>query len=123
MTNKNRPSYDASLAHIKARFQELHPEANMEQIQVVISDFESAILGSMGAAFPWTRPRGCWFHYGQAIFRKSQEKGLQVEYRKKGVVYRIVKELIALALLPHGEILQGFSVSFSYAVILFSVQF
>ena len=85
----------------------------MEQIQVVISHFESAILGSMGAAFPWTRPRGCWFHYGQAIFRKSQEKGLQVEYRKKGVVYRIVKELIALALLPHGEILQGFSVSFS----------
>ena len=66
---------------------ELHPEAKMEQIQVVTFDFESAILGSMGAAFPWTRPRECWFHYRQAIFRKSQEKGLQVEYRKKGVVY------------------------------------
>ena len=93
MTNKNRPSYDASLAHIKARFRELHPEANMEQIKLVISDFEAAILGSMGAAFPWTRPRGCWFHYAQAIFRRALKYGLQVEYKKKCVVFLIVKQL------------------------------
>ncbi|KAI9554900.1 hypothetical protein GHT06_020178 [Daphnia sinensis] len=55
------------------------------------------------------RPRGCWFHYGQAIFRKTQKFGLQQEYQKKGVVYLIVKQLIALALLPENEIFQGFS--------------
>ena len=118
MTNKNRASYDASLAHIKAKFKEQHPEANMEQIKLVVSDFEAAILGSMGAAFPWTRPRGCWFHYGQAIFRKAQEYGLQVEYKKKGVVYCIVKELIALALLPHEEVLEAFNVNLLYKVSL-----
>ncbi|XP_045034595.1 uncharacterized protein LOC123475661 [Daphnia magna] len=68
-----------------------------------------AILSSMGSAFPNARPRGCWFHYGQAIFRKTQVFGLQQEYQKKGVVYLIVKQLIALALLPENEIFQGFS--------------
>lgn len=64
----------------------------------------------MASAFPNARPRGCWFHYGQAIFPKAQELGLQVEYQKKGVVYLIVKQLIAL--LPENEIFQGFAVCF-----------
>ncbi|XP_045030418.1 uncharacterized protein LOC116935338 [Daphnia magna] len=83
MTHRNRKIYDASLRHI--------------------------LDDSMGSAFPNARPRGCWFHYGQAIFRKTKEFGLQQEYQKKGVVYLIVKQLIALALLPENEIFQGFS--------------
>nr|CAH0104432.1 unnamed protein product [Daphnia galeata] len=109
MTHRNRKIYDASLRHILDEFKKHNPGASIDQIELVISDFEPAILGSMGSAFPNARPRGCWFHYGQAIFRKTQEFGLQQEYQKKGVVYLIVKQLIALALLPENEIFQGFS--------------
>ncbi|KZS16486.1 Uncharacterized protein APZ42_017762 [Daphnia magna] len=109
MTHRNRKIYDASLRHILDEFKKHNPGASIDQIELVISDFERAILSSMGSAFPNARPRGCWFHYGQAIFRKTQEFGLQQEYQKKGVVYLIVKQLIALALLPENEIFQGFS--------------
>ena len=71
MTHRNRKIYDASLPHIFDEFQKLNPGASIDQIELVISDFEPAILGSMGSAFPNARPHGCWFHYGQAIFRQN----------------------------------------------------
>ena len=123
MTHRNRKIYDASLRHILDEFKKHNPGASIDQIELVISDFEPAILGSMGSAFPNARPRGCWFHYGQAIFRKTQEFGLQQEYQKKGVVYLIVKQLIALALLPENEIFQGFSVYFEFLMNYYSICF
>ena len=123
MTHRNRKIYDASLRHILDELKKHNPGASIDQIELVISDFEPAILGSMGSAFPNARPHGCWFHYGQAIFRKRQEFGLQQEYQKKGVIYLIVKQLIALALLPENEIFQGFSVYFEFLMNYYSICF
>jgi hypothetical protein len=55
------------------------------------------------------------------IFRKTQEFGLQQEYQKRGVVYLIVKQLIALALLPENEIFEGFSVCFEFLMNYYSI--
>ena len=103
------------------KFKKHNYGASMDQIELVISDFESAILGPMGCGFPNARPRGFCFHYGQAIFRKTQEFGLQQEYQKRGVVYLIVKQLIALALLPENEIFEGFSVCFEFLMNYYSI--
>ena len=55
----------------------------------------------MKVALPNAVAKGCWFHYGQAIYRK------------------ISRELIALALLPANDILEG--ILFSRYIILFSI--
>ena len=65
---------------------------NLSNIKYCMSDFELVILGTMKVAFPNAVAKGCWFHYGQAIYRK------------------ISRELIALALLPANDILEGFQV-------------
>ena len=36
-------------------------------VDILISDFEDAILLAMETAFPRARSRGCWFHYSQVI--------------------------------------------------------
>lgn len=83
MNRRNRKVYDASLHHIINEFKKQNPEASVVQVELVISDFEPTILGVMSCAFPNAGPRGCWFHYGQAIFRKAEDLGLQLEYQKK----------------------------------------
>ncbi|KAK4003868.1 hypothetical protein OUZ56_005619 [Daphnia magna] len=74
----------------------------------MISDYEEAILVSMQHAFPTGRSRGCWFHYSQAIYRRACQEGLSAAYLAGGVVRRIIKMLIALALLPQERIFEGF---------------
>ena len=54
---------------------------------------------------------------------KTQEFGLQQEYKKKGIVYLIVKQLVAFALLPENEIFQGFSVYFEFLMNYYSICF
>ena len=63
-----------------------YPNFNLSNIKYCMSDFEPAILGAMKVAFPSAVAKGCWFHYGQAIYRKTSELGLSVTYKQKGVV-------------------------------------
>lgn len=47
----------------------------------------------------------------QAIWRKSQKLGLQCAYQNIPIVRKIIKELIALALLPADAIPRGLQVT------------
>ena len=119
MTHRNQLLYSEVMSHIKDTIAAEFAAFTLENIKFCMSDFEPAILGAMALAFPYAVPKGCWFHYGQAIYRKASELGLSVAYKQKGVVYKVVKELIALALLPHNDILQGYQVYFVFLVISF----
>jgi ribosomal protein L7/L12 len=110
MTHRNQLLYSDVLNHIKETVSLEFPGISLCNIKYCISDFEPAILGAMTVAFPSAVAKGCWFHYGQAIYRKASELGLSVAYKQKGVVFKIVKEIIALALLPAKDILEGFQV-------------
>ena len=37
------------------------------QPDLVMSDFELAILNAMASRFPNSRVRGCWFHFAQVV--------------------------------------------------------
>lgn len=129
MTHRNQLLYEEVMNHILETVTLEYPNFNLSNIKYCMSDFEPAILGAMKVAFPNAVAKGCWVHYGQAIYRKTSELGLSVTYKQKGVVYKIVKELIALALLPAKDILEGFQVYYlilnypncSYAKKLFFV--
>ncbi|KZS06489.1 Uncharacterized protein APZ42_030044 [Daphnia magna] len=83
-------------------------EVDYFEVEVLISDFELAIMGTMQQAFPIARSRGCWFHYAQAIYRRAYKEGLQRAYRSGGVIRSIVKKLISLALVPSNRAYEGF---------------
>lgn len=65
MTGRTAPLYKAVLERIKEIYREKEGDKALDNIQLMISDYEPAILSSMEEAFPSGRSRGCWFHYGQ----------------------------------------------------------
>ena len=79
--------------------------------EVVISDFELAILGAVASEFPSSRTRGCWFHFSQAIFKHATNKlGLKKSYKLNNWVKKIIRMLSALALLESNKVREGFQV-------------
>ncbi len=45
-----------------------------------MTDFEHALRQAIQLSFPGARVKGCYYHYTQALWRKVQTLGLQVEY-------------------------------------------
>ncbi|KZS04840.1 Uncharacterized protein APZ42_032130, partial [Daphnia magna] len=106
MSNKTAELYRIAIDRILQILQEVNP-GNHFEVEVLISDFKLAIMGTKQQAFPNARSRGCWFHYAQAIYRRAC-KELQRAYRSVGVIRSIVKKLIALTLLPSNRAYEGF---------------
>ena len=63
MTNKTRSLYDAVFTKVKA----LLPETVKPQL--VLSDYEPALMGGLSMIFPAAQIVGCWFHFSQACFK------------------------------------------------------
>ena len=68
--------------------------------QTILVDFEAAMLTSVRQHFPATNVKGCFFHFTQAIWRNTQSIGLVSIYNDNSTVRRIVRSLMALAMLP-----------------------
>ena len=64
MTEKTAELYNLVMQRFLEVVRETVPGEGF-QIELCVSDFEEAILGSMHRAFPLARSRGCWFHFGQ----------------------------------------------------------
>ena len=48
--------------------------------------------------------KGCAFHWAQAVWRKTQELGLQTSFNNDSATNRYIKQLLALPYLPHQHI-------------------
>ena len=82
MTGKTRKIYDAAFARVK----ELLPSS--VNPTMVLSDFESALMGSASATWPAARVIGCWFHYSQNIFKKMTKLGLIDTFKNNEPFYK-----------------------------------
>lgn len=47
----------------------------------IFMDFDTAAQNAARTVFPGITVKGCFFHYTQAIWRKTQHPGLQVTHR------------------------------------------
>lgn len=68
--------------------------------RVVISGFEIAIFNAVMTIYPTCIYYFCTFHFGQSVWRKLQENGLQTIYKNDQQVQTFIRNLLNLAFVP-----------------------
>ena len=74
-----------------------------------MSDWKHAARNAVKRVYPGTRINGCWFHYTQAIWSKTQKCGLASTYRGNSECASFVKKIMAIPFLPAELILPTYS--------------
>ncbi|XP_060561171.1 uncharacterized protein LOC132720942 [Ruditapes philippinarum] len=83
----------------------LMPSTNVEKF---VLDFEAGLWQGLRDVFHEPQIQGCAFHFGQALWRKAQDLGLQSAYSNNDKVYKLMRKTFALPLLPHEDIEKTF---------------
>lgn len=73
---------------------------NLQAWRTVVSDFEAAIIASVRNELPHVVHRGCFFHFGQCIFRSISSAGLRTAYTDEPDFRALVQLIIAMGLVP-----------------------
>ncbi|XP_071104166.1 uncharacterized protein [Haliotis cracherodii] len=98
MPDRRTTTYQRLFAQLKVHIQQLlNQPFNPETFQV---DFEVAAIRALRTEFQGSDIKGCFFHFTQAIWRKTQELGLAVGYRDNPLVEQWIRRAAALPLLP-----------------------
>ena len=91
---------EATYMRLLKKIQEVAPEFGIVfQPRMVTMDFELAAINAVQQLFPAAEVKGCFFHFTQCIWRKTQEHGLQTAYETIPDVKTTVKRMSALPLL------------------------
>ena len=70
----------------------------------IISDFETGLTLAVQTEFPNAVHWGCYFHFTQAIFRRVQNSGLQMAYRRDEQLKMFFRKFMSVGFLPMDEI-------------------
>jgi len=102
MTRKTTTLYEAVLRKVH----DMEPQFQPTQ---VIADFEEAPAAALRSVFgDQLLVSGCWFHYAQALIKRLRKLGLTDAYHNDDETQTIFRCLLALPLLPVGDIAPGF---------------
>ena len=71
-------------------------------------DFEKAAISSIEKNSPNSHTSGCFFHFGQCLWRKIQACGLQNWYNEPRNAF-LIKNLTALAFVPKEDVIDVFN--------------
>ena len=94
MSSRRKRDYKAVLRSVL----NLLPSA--PSVEEFVTDFESATWKAVASVLPETKLQGCAFHWGQAVWRKTQEIGLKKAYVNDESTHKYVNKLLSLPLLP-----------------------
>ncbi|KAK7479733.1 hypothetical protein BaRGS_00029009, partial [Batillaria attramentaria] len=75
--------------------------------ETITIDFERAALNSISEHFPTTAVHGCFFHFGQCLWRNLQSLGLQDWYLEPENSL-LIKTIQALAFVPPDDVIEAF---------------
>jgi hypothetical protein len=101
LPNKREDTYRRFLQMIKSAALRFGTDFSPEIIQI---DYEIAMMNAIRGELPYTRIRGCYFHFTQAIWRKVQDLGLTIPFRDNNAVKKTVRRVSALPLVPISNI-------------------
>ena len=74
----------------------------------ILTDFEQAAITAFGHYFPNASILGCFFHFGQSLYRNLCLHGMKTKYMTDDALKIWFKSLIALALIPTKDIQDEF---------------
>ena len=84
---------EAVINNIFSNIPHFRPSASM-------SDWEPAARNAMKKALPNSELYGCWFHFTQRIWAKTQNVGLAREFRNNQDIECYIKQLMGIPYLP-----------------------
>lgn len=94
--------YGRMLSALKECNVRLHP-------QTIMTDFERASINAFGEHFPDAILTGCFFHFGQCIWRRLQQfSDLQKQYKENADFAFKITKLIALSFVPPEDVVDAF---------------
>ena len=102
MTGKEGQLYTAVLDRISSLIPQFQPKLCM-------SDWEPAPRNSMKEEYPNVKIYGCWFHFTQCIWTKTQKLGLVKSFREHQQLATYIRHLMAIPFLPACHILSTFT--------------
>ena len=70
LTSKTRATYFELFAKIRRAMSDLNLTFDPD---IIVTDFEIAVIEATKQHFPRARHVGCFFHFGQALWRKVQD--------------------------------------------------
>lgn len=97
LSSKTQMAYTNMFSAIRAKLSEHGVSFSPHEIQI---DFEYAAYNAARLAFPEAVIKGCFFHFGQAIWRKVQSLNMTSEFNRNLLFEDFVKLMSALALVP-----------------------
>ncbi|XP_042223201.1 uncharacterized protein LOC121867341 [Homarus americanus] len=103
--NKNQATYDMIFSTLK----QVRPDLNPVSVTI---DYERATPNSITTCFPNTKIFGCFFHFGQCLWRQTQGLGLLTWYNDPRNAL-IVKSVQALVFVPVSDVAESFNESVS----------
>ena len=102
MTSKKQSLYKAVLSKVTDVAPCLQPSS-------IMMDFECALRNSFRETFQEADVRGCWFHFGQAVYRNILKLGLSDLFKSDLIVKKLFHHIMALPLLPSHNILEMYT--------------
>ncbi|XP_031639266.1 uncharacterized protein LOC116351317 [Contarinia nasturtii] len=100
MSNKKEETYN-EIFEFMLRLAPINPTDFMV-------DFEMAAMNSVTRYFPLADLHGCHFHFGQSVWRKIQEVGLQKQYNEDEEFALNLRMLVALAFVPVDDVIKAY---------------
>jgi len=102
MTSRTKEVY----AEVLRQLLVLKPDLNPKSIKI---DFEQSFVSAFKQIFPNAHISGCFFHFGQCVWRKVQSTGLQKKYAEDSTFALHVKQLCDLAFVPVLGVVESFN--------------
>ncbi|KAF9762024.1 hypothetical protein NGRA_2265 [Nosema granulosis] len=101
LKDKTEDTYDHLFTKIKEVFKEKDLVFSPSIVQI---DFEYAAFNAINSALPPAIRKGCFFHFGQAIWRKVVDLDLKRMYNNDRNFRESIGMITALALIPLAKI-------------------
>ncbi|CAF1216598.1 unnamed protein product [Rotaria sp. Silwood1] len=71
----------------------------------IMTDFEPGLTKAISIQFPEkTIQKGCFFHFSESVYRHVQSQGLSSSYLNNIMVRNVIKQAMALALVPPSHV-------------------
>ncbi|CAM4834891.1 unnamed protein product [Rotaria magnacalcarata] len=106
LVNKKAITYRQIFLELKEKAKE---RGKVFEPTTIMSDFESGFLPVLKSKFPSPKHYGCFFHFCQAIYRQIQNLGKQQHYSANEPFRLLCRKLMALALMPSEQVINGFN--------------